>query len=187
MQTASLKSHTVYRALFSLQIMKKIIFVLVFLIFLSAGQTFAWEGVVVKVLDGDSLKISRNGKIYEIRLYGIDAPEYRQAYSNKAKRFLKKLAFRQSAEVEQKDIDRYGRLVALVTVQGELVNKELVRSGLAWFYPKYCREQPLCSQMEYLEKEARRGHRGLWRDEDPVSPWEWKRRQRISGSGTRKR
>lgn len=150
------------------------------LVFLSVGHAFAWEGVVVKVIDGDSLQISRNGKIYEVRLYGIDAPEYRQPYSNKAKRFLKGLAYKQSADVEQKDIDRYGRLVALVSVEGKLVNKEMVRSGLAWFYPKYCREQPLCGRIENLEKETRKQRKGLWRDDRPVSPWEWKRRKRIS-------
>lgn len=145
----------------------------------------AWEGVVVKVLDGDSMQIKRDGRIYEIRLYGIDAPEYRQPYSSKAKQFVKRLALRQPAAVEKMDVDRYGRIVALVFVQDKLVNRELVRAGLAWQYPRYCRRQPLCAELAALEKTARRQRRGLWRDPHPVSPWEWKRRERTSGSQSR--
>jgi endonuclease YncB( thermonuclease family) len=148
-----------------------------FVLFFPTGNAAAWEGVVVKVIDGDSLRVQRNGKIHEIRLYGIDTPEYRQAYSNKAKQFTKRLAYQQVVTVEEKDIDRYGRIVALVMSQGKLVNRELVREGLAWYYPKYCREQPLCGELQGLERKARKARRGLWRDESPVSPWNWKRQQ----------
>lgn len=147
-----------------------------------AGPVYAWEGFVVKVLDGDSLLINKDSKIYEIRLYGIDTPEYKQPYSNKAKQFTKRLAYRQTVDVTKKDTDRYGRVVALVSSNGKLVNRELVRSGLAWYYPKYCRTQPLCGELETLENKARQERRGLWRDQSPVSPWDWKRQQKSSSS-----
>ncbi len=157
------------------------IIITLFVIHLSAVYVHAWEGVVVKVLDGDSLQIRRDGKIYEIRLYGIDTPEYKQPYSNKAKQFTKRLAYRQTVSVEKRDIDRYGRIVALVSSHGKLVNRELVRAGLAWFYPRYCREQPLCRELESLERQARKERRGFWREKNPVSPWDWKRQLKISG------
>jgi micrococcal nuclease len=152
------------------------------LLLVSAGGVHAWEGVVVRVIDGDSMQIRRDGKIYEIRLYGIDTPEYKQPYSNKAKQFTRRLAYNKTVSV---DIDRYGRIVALVFSQGKLVNRELVRAGLAWFYPKYCLEQPLCGELESLERQARKERRGLWRDNSPVSPWDWKRQEKISGSKNR--
>lgn len=141
-----------------------------------AGYPQTWEGVVVKVLDGDSLRIQRGGKIEEIRLYGIDAPEYRQAYSNKARQYVRRMVDGQEVAVEKMDVDRYGRIVALVTLKDRLVNRELVEAGLAWYYPRYCRWQPLCGELAQLEARARRQGRGLWRDHDPVPPWEWKRR-----------
>ncbi len=141
---------------------------------LSPLHASTWTGVVVKVLDGDSLKVRREGQIYEIRLYGIDTPEYRQPFSNKAKQFTKKLAYRQMVTIEEKDVDRYGRIVALVTTGGKLVNRELVREGLAWYYPRYCRAQPVCSELKSLEQKARKQGKGLWRDTHPISPWEWK-------------
>ena len=151
---------------------------------LVTGQAWGWEGVVVKVLDGDSLRVRREGRLVEIRLYGIDTPEHRQAYSNKARQLTRELLYRQTVAVEEKDVDRYGRIVALVTCRGRLVNRDLVRAGLAWHYPKYCRSQPLCSEMAVLEQGARAARLGLWADPEPVAPWEWKRRQR-SGSADR--
>jgi len=138
----------------------------------------AWEGMVVKVLDGDSLQVKVNGRTVEIRLYGIDAPEYKQPYSNKAKQFVRRMAGGQEVSVEKMDVDRYGRLVALVSVGDRLVNRELVAAGLAWYYPRYCRKQPLCRELAELEDKARQEKKGLWRDPAPVSPWEWKRRNK---------
>ena len=155
-----------------------ILLAVVFTSLIQMGDAGAWEGVVVKVLDGDSIEIKRNGKVHTIRLYGIDTPEYKQAYSNKAKQFTKRLVNRQKVNVVEKDIDRYGRIVALVESRGQLVNRELVREGLAWYYSKYCLAQPLCGELKYLERKARKEGRGLWRDENPISPMDWKRQQK---------
>ena len=155
-----------------------ILLAVVFMLLIQIGDVGAWEGVVVKVLDGDSIEIKRNGKVHTIRLYGIDTPEYKQAYSNKAKQFTKRLVKRQKVNVVEKDIDRYGRIVALVESRGQLVNRELVREGLAWYYSKYCLAQPLCGELKDLERKARNEGRGLWRDENPISPMDWKRQQK---------
>ncbi len=146
------------------------------LLFVSIGPVLAWEGAVVKVLDGDSMKVKNkgNGRVYEIRLYGIDTPEYRQPYSNKARQLTRRLVLGKEVSVRKKDIDRYDRIVALVSRGNTLVNRELVRNGLAWFYGRYCLEQPLCDELKTLEAQARKQKRGLWRDRNPVSPWEWK-------------
>lgn len=160
-------------------------FIAILLACLPADRAAAWEGIVVRVLDGDSLKIQRNGLVHEVRLYGIDAPEYRQPYSNKAKQLTRKLVYRQVVDVQEKDVDRYGRIVALVMNREVLVNRELVARGLAWYYAKYCVAQPLCSQLQTLEEQARKERRGLWQEEKPVAPWDWKREQKSSGSKRR--
>lgn len=148
----------------------------------AAGQAWAWEGVVSKVLDGDSIQVQRDGRTVEVRLYGIDTPEHRQAYSNKARQFTREMLYRKRVTVEEKDVDRYGRRVALVAWQGRLVNRELVRAGLAWHYPRYCRSQPLCGELAVLEQGARASRLGLWADPEPVAPWEWKKRQRAGSA-----
>jgi endonuclease YncB( thermonuclease family) len=143
-----------------------------------SGIAAAWEGIVVKVLDGDSLQVREEKTVREIRLYGIDAPEYGQAYGKRARRFARRLAHRQPVRVEVLDIDRYGRAVSLVWTAEHMLNRELVRAGLAWHYPRYCRRQPLCSELEELQAAARKQELGLWRAADPLPPWQWKRQNR---------
>ena len=42
-------------------------------------------------------------------------------------------------------------------------------AALAWVYPKYC---PDCLQWKAPEQEARDARRALWRDDNPMPPWE---------------
>ncbi len=150
------------------------------------SSVLAWHAYVVKVLDGDSLRVKKGNRILEIRLYGIDAPEYGQPYGEQAKRFTRRLTYKKTVSLTSKDVDRYGRIVALVKSDGRLVNRELVREGLAWVYPKYCLEQSLCSSLKRLEYKARRARRGLWKAKNPVSPWKWKQRERSRGQNGRR-
>ena len=63
----------------------------VFSIFLilvtSVSQSFAWQGKVVGVIDGDTVTVMHNDVGEEIRLYGVDSPEKRQPFGKKAKQF----------------------------------------------------------------------------------------------------
>jgi endonuclease YncB( thermonuclease family) len=135
---------------------------------------YGWEGRVVKVIDGDSLRVIRGKKTVELRLYGIDCPEWGQDYGNRAKRYAKSLLNKKEVIVEPVDVDRYNRVVALVTVSDKLVNREMVWAGLAWMYPKYCKKEPLCAELKKIENRARKGRKGLWQAKKPVSPWQWK-------------
>ncbi len=62
---------------------------LVFSIALLTRQTLAadFTGRVVGVSDGDTITVFHNGKGERIRLHGIDCPEKRQAFGNRAKQF----------------------------------------------------------------------------------------------------
>ena len=72
------------------------------------------------------------------------------------------------------DTDRYGRIVAeLVLKHGPVLNHEIARAGLAWWFGRYA---PNDRELETLEREARNPRRGLWGDDAPVPPWEYRRR-----------
>ena len=130
---------------------------------------------MVGIADGDTITVLREGKQQvKIRLYGIDCPERGQAFSRKAKQFISEMVFGKEVEVEPVDVDRYGRLVALVTISESLVNEELVNAGFAWVYTRYC-DRPICERWKLLENEAREAKRGLWADLNPMPPWEFRR------------
>jgi hypothetical protein len=72
--------------------------------------------------------------------------------------------------------DRYGRLVGDVLLpDGRILNQELVKAGMAWWYRPYAPNDPTLAQ---LEAEARTAKRGLWADAHPVPPWQWRKGNR---------
>ena len=134
-------------------------------------------GRVVGVADGDTITVLDADKVqHKIRLAGIDAPEKKQAFGNRSKESLSALAFDKTVNVETSKRDRYGRQIGKVLVNGQDVNLVQVERGMAWFYRKYQREQSPNDQKLYeaAEDTARADKRGLWRDADPMPPWEFR-------------
>ena len=66
--------------------MKYTIFILLITALLTS-YSYAFEGVVILIADGDTITVVNNGKPEKIRLYGIDAPESKQAFGNEANNF----------------------------------------------------------------------------------------------------
>ena len=127
--------------------------------------------------DGDTLTSLRDREQARIRLYGIDCPERGQAFSKKAKQFTSDMVFGKVVEVHRMDTDRYGRAVALVSVDKQLLNEELVKAGLAWVYDFYCSE-PICESWKNFQLRAKFDKRGVWDDPNPIPPWEFRREKR---------
>jgi micrococcal nuclease len=142
---------------------------------LHAQATGSLVGKVVTVNDGDTILVLHAGQSERVRLYGIDAPEGGQAFGTRARQFLSELVFGKVVEVEVRDLDRYGRTVGRVLVEGRDAGLELVRVGLAWHYTRYSKAAALAA----AEREAREAHRGLWAHASPLAPWDFRR----SGSG----
>jgi endonuclease YncB( thermonuclease family) len=55
---------------------------------------------------------------------------------------------------------------------------EQIKKGLAWYYKKYQGKQTKENRMLYsaAESETRNRQVGLWVNEVPITPWEWRRR-----------
>lgn len=142
-----------------------------------AASALAFSARVKSVRDGDSVTVAANdGALTHVRLYGIDAPEYRQPYGRQAKRLLTRLVGRKTVEVEPMDTDRYGRTVALLRLpDGAFVNEALVDAGAAWYYGQYCRQADPCERLRDAETLARAQRRGLWAAAAPERPSDWRR------------
>lgn len=160
--------------------LRKLISAYLFISFLylllnSSAIASAISGRVVKVADGDTItNLTPEKNQIKIRLYGIDTPERKQPYCKKAGKFTSSLVAGKDLKVEVYDIDRYGRTVGVVYVDGINVNQEILRAGFAWQYRKYCGAS-FCPGWFKLEQEARAAKMGIWADPNPVPPWEWRR------------
>ena len=139
------------------------------------------SGVVLRNNDGDTMVLRlEDGSTRKIRLYGVDSPESAQPFGPEAQAFVQSLTMGRSVHVVVKDTDDYGRLLGTVVLpDGRLLNRELVRVGLAWWYRYFSPE--LGGDYGSIEQSARDARRGLWVQDDPEAPWDYRRRTRPRG------
>lgn len=138
------------------------------------SDTFGKVYDVVRVVDGDTLDISIDGKVERVRLIGINTPEtvdprkpvecFGVEASNKAKELLidKKVVL--ESDSSQGDRDKYDRLLRYVFLEdGTNINLLLVKSGYAY---EYTYNLPYRYQAEFKEaqKYASTRKSGLWGD-----------------------
>lgn len=139
------------------------------------------QGRVVGISDGDTVTVlDQSNAQWKIRLMGIDAPEKNQAYGQRSKENLSHLIFDKHVVVEYSKMDKYGRTVGKIIVDGIDVNLEQVKSGMAWHYKKYQSEQSPADRVSYAEAEekARTAQIGLWIDSELTAPWDWRNKRR---------
>lgn len=110
-----------------------------------------------EVVDGDSLRIGGR----DVRLQGIDAPEYRQtcrrdgrpeACGHQAREALAALIGGRRVACRADGSDRFERTLAVCEAGGLELNRQMVVQGHAVAFGAY----------EAEEDEARRARRGIW-------------------------
>lgn len=129
---------------------------------------------VVGVTDGDTIKVLVAEKqLLRIRLAFCDAPEKKQSFGARAKQAMSELIFVKDIELRPHAIDRYGRTVAQVGVDGKDVGEEMLRQGMAWVYDRYNTEATTEIQNTYrkAQEDAKADKRGLWSDPSSIPPW----------------
>ena len=130
------------------------------------------KGYVVAIADGDTFTLLTNeNRQFKIRLYGIDCPEKKQAFGKAAKQELSRLIFNKQVLINQKDIDRYKRVVAIVYDEHNVcINETMLSTGLAWHFTRYDNNP----HWQQLEDNARLQKIGLWAEDNPLPPWQWR-------------
>ena len=132
-------------------------------------------GKVVKVSDGDTVTILTSNKTqHKIRLNDIDAPEKKQAFGNKSKDNLAKYIAGRTVTVEYQKKDKYKRILGTIYYNNRDINLQQVKDGYAWVYKQYSNKQNYIK----AEREARSSKKGLWRDNNPTEPWEYRKQKK---------
>lgn len=116
--------------------MKKIILFCVFVFASTALFCAEITGKVIRVSDGDTISVldDLDGGNFRIRISGIDAPETKQPFGQKAKQYLSGLIFGKTVSVRFTDIDRYGRIVGRVYLERADIGLAMLSAGFAWHY-----------------------------------------------------
>lgn len=141
-------------------------------IHVAAAETFTAK--CKHVFDGDSFAVVKEGESEEteVRLYGIDAPEKGQDYAKQSRELLIKLVRNKKVKVVVQGTDDYGRQIGKVYVGKTYVNLEMVKAGLAWYYEHHAEN---AKDLKKAQAKARKEKKGLWKDESPINPRDWRR------------
>ena len=129
---------------------------------------------VTQVVDGDTIKVRRDGRILKVRLIGMDTPEIRdprkpvqcfgREASAEAHRLLDDRQVRLETDPSQDRYDKYGRLLAYVWLPGDppvLFNELVIRLGYAH---EYTYDLPYRYQQRFraAQQAAEQQDAGLW-------------------------
>ena len=128
--------------------------------------------LVTTVTDGDTIRVRDiDGKATVVRLLGIDAPETKdrrkpvQCYGPEASAHLKQTLTGRTVQLEPgaEPVDKYGRTLAYIWLDNQLVNYQLVAAGYAREYT-YNPRQPgaHAPAIRTAQQDARTTGRGLW-------------------------
>lgn len=170
---------------------KCILPLLVLSILLLSASSNAGQFKVTRVTDGDTIKVRGASSEATIRLVGIDAPETSkskrepgQPYSQQSMKYLAGMVLNKSVEVREYGRDQYGRVLGVVFLDGQNINLEVVKVGLAEVYrgkPPRGFELAAYQGAERIAKEA---NRGMWvQGKKYISPYEWRKKQRGGQHG----
>lgn len=133
------------------------------------------KGSLLYISDGDTFRmVLEDGTKLRIRIADIDCPEKTQPYGLEAKEFVFNQVKNKEVLISIKGTDRYGRKIANVFYGDKNLAEELLKNGYAWHYLKHSNDE----ELQKLEQLARTNKVGLWADENPVAPWEFRRQAR---------
>lgn len=154
------------------------------------------KGRVIRAVDGDTIKVLvlYNAAIQEnhrktirvrhysahqtvtMRIHGIDAPERRQAYGKVSSQFVQREVVGKTIQIViYNHADRYGRIIADVIYDGgKRLSHESVIAGMSWWYHQYDRRD---QDLQNAQNIARSRRQGLWKDDRPIAPWDWRKKK----------
>lgn len=159
---------------------------------LTTAHAISFTTQVIAVLDGDTVLVKRLDRLEKIRLDEIDAPEVghagmgglpsdsqqAQPFGESSRQSLSGMVMGKQVQVISQSVDQYGRMVGHLSINGLSVNAEQIRRGMAWEYSNFHRNRTLVA----LQDEARQAQRGLWSQDNPIPPWDWRTQHPVTVS-----
>jgi micrococcal nuclease len=135
---------------------------------------------VVSVHDGGTFTGIHDGnQQVKVRLDAVDAPELSQPYGQASRKALGDKIFGKVVTVTTKKHDRYGRTIGHVLIEKRDINLELREEGVVWHFKKVDNHK----RLHEAEQSVRAAKKGLWRDADPIAPWDWRKHEREQRVG----
>ena len=161
--------------------MKNKLLLLLFLFSFTCGHS----QVVKAIHDGDSYKIKAVVDVW-YRVEGIDCPEVishlihvAQPHGVEIGDTIRKLIKGKTVSLKSYGVDIYGRPRAQVFLEGVDMAELILRNGWGWYYRSNDLDKATRIRYRKLRDYAKRNRLGLWADEKPINPAEWRKSYRM--------
>jgi endonuclease YncB( thermonuclease family) len=143
-----------------------------FAIFALVCQSSVWahsvdQGYrVVRILDGNTVRIAGEVKEFTCRLHAVDVPEKNLVIGQASRESLSDLVHGQDVHVHVITTVERNVLGCRLFVDGKDISREQVRRGMAWKR----REITIDAQLLHAENHAKARRLGLWAETDSAHP-----------------
>ena len=147
----------------------------------SSGSAAALQGKVADVVDGESIAVVSQNHPLKVKLIGVAAPDPNQAYAAIARQHLADLVLNKNVIVRFTSM-RDGCLVGQVLLDQMDVGAQMIRDGVGWYNKSEGSNLSELERQVYQGSEdaARSERRGLWQDESPQAPWDFRKAQSVT-------
>ncbi len=126
-------------------------------------DTSSESGLVIGVVDGDTIDVIINGQAQRVRYIGVNTPEQGQPFYEEALAFNQNLVLNKTVTLlkDTSEVDTYERLLRYVVVEEIFVNQALVDMGYAEA-SAYAPDTACVSVLESAQRQAQTAKVGLW-------------------------
>jgi endonuclease YncB( thermonuclease family) len=144
----------------------------------SSASAGSLEGKVMDVADGEDITVLSLSHMVKVKLIAVSAPEKSQSFAGVARQHLADLILNKYVVVRYSAL-RDGYIVGQVLLEKMDVGAQMLRDGVGWYNKS---DEALLSQVERevyqgSQDAARNERRGLWQEDSPVSPWDYRKSQ----------
>ena len=152
------------------------------------------NGIVTSTTDGSHITVNNNGTEIFVQLHCIDAPiitkirrnepwlsKPGQRFAGRSFMALAKKVLHKQGRLEIMRMDSRQNAIGVLSIEGRNINLEMVAEGWAWANV-HKQHHPAPQEYVLAEEKARARKAGLWIDENPIPPWEFKK---VRGVGNK--
>lgn len=142
----------------------------------AAVHADTFTGLVVSIVDGDTLVLQVGRQHYTLELVAIDAPESVQAWGAQSRTHLSRLAINQPATARCTLLERWDHHLCSIQVNGIDLGQQQLANGMAWWDRQNASTLSADASSAYAHAElmAKLRRLGLWGETNPVPPWQFR-------------
>ena len=133
---------------------------------------YEFHGKVGYSWGGDEYQVYHKGVVHWVRLVGVNGPEPGQALHNECRRKMWNKSYKKKATVVIHSVDEAKCEIGSVVVDDTDLSLCLIQLGYGWYDGSDCEHS---AEYEAAEQEARAKGIGVWQNESPVDPIEFRK------------